>query len=188
MIPALLILSAAVLIVLVARVGRGRAPGGRPRRSLSILVMVVLPILWLAAAAVYADNATRGTSFCLRCHEMQRYGASVTADNASIPATHFRNGWVEQERACYICHTIPGLSGAVEAKARGVRDVYVHYLGDVPDVIELDAPYDGEICLACHGEEGGFLAVEAHRPFAARLPGSPVSCFGCHAISHDFGG
>lgn len=188
MIPTLLILSAAALIALVARARRGGASGGRPGRSYAVLVMVVFPVLWLGGALFYADNATRATSFCLRCHEMQPYGASVTADNASVPATHFRNGWVEQERACYVCHTSPGLSGAAEAKMKGLRDVYVHYLGDVPDAIRLDAPYDGGVCLKCHGEEEGFIAVEAHRLFVPRLPGFDVSCFGCHAISHDLGG
>lgn len=188
MIPALLIVSAVILAVLVARLRRRSGSGSaRPGTALTFLVVVVLPVLWLAGAIAYADSATKQTSFCLTCHEMQPYGDSVAADNASVPATHFRNNWVRKERACYVCHTTPDMAGVIEARAKGLRDVYVHYLGEVPEEIRLDAPYDARICLRCHGATEEFLGVEAHGPLVDASTGRDPWCGGCHAMSHDLG-
>jgi nitrate/TMAO reductase-like tetraheme cytochrome c subunit len=185
MIPAILILSAVVIIALATHTRKkGRSRGPRPRRSYAFLVMFVLPALWIVGALAYADTATRSTSFCLKCHEMEPYGESVTADNATTPATHYRNEWVDRETACYVCHTTPGLSGYVVAKAKGLRDVFVHFAGEVPEEIHLDAPYDAGICLSCHAGDDAFLALEAHRTLAEASPGDDVTCAGCHAVAH----
>jgi nitrate/TMAO reductase-like tetraheme cytochrome c subunit len=146
--------------------------------------MVVLPVLWVVGALAYADSATRSTSFCLKCHEMEPYGESVTADNATVPATHYRNGWVDPETGCYVCHTSPGPSGYLVAKAKGLRDVFVHFAGEIPERIHLDEPYDAAICLKCHGREEAFLALEAHRKLVETPPGGDVTCAGCHAVAH----
>lgn len=185
MIPAILILSAAVIIVLARRARRGSGSrGDQARRSYAILVMVVLPVLWIVGALAYADGATKATSFCLKCHEMESYGRSVTTDNASIPAAHYRNEWVDRETACYVCHTSPGLSGAVVAKVKGLRDVFVHFVGEVPDEIRLDDPYDAAICLSCHGQDQAFLEPAAHRDLVETPSGGDVTCAGCHAVAH----
>jgi len=188
MIPAILILSAAVIIALAAYVKRrSRSRGIRPRGSLAFLVLVVLPVLWIVGALAYADGATKSTSFCLRCHEMVQYGESVTADNATVPAAHYRNEWVDRETACYVCHTSPGLSGVLTAKTKGLRDVVVHFVGEVPDEIHLDAPYDAAICLSCHGRGEAFLERADHRKLAEAPPGGDVTCAGCHAVAHVLG-
>jgi len=186
MIPALLILSAVIIAVLVARLKQRSGSGAaRPGTALTFLVMVVLPVLWLAGAIAYADTATKETSFCLRCHEMQPYGDSVTADNASVPATHFRNNWVRKERACYVCHTTPDMAGVVGARMKGLRDVYVHYLGEVPEAIHLDEPYDAGICLKCHAGTEEFLGVDVHAPLVDPSAPREPWCGGCHAVAHD---
>jgi nitrate/TMAO reductase-like tetraheme cytochrome c subunit len=186
MIPAILILSAVVIIVLAWRArhaGRGR--GGGARRSYAVLALGVLPVLWVVGTLAYADRATRMTSFCLQCHEMAPYGASVTAGGPSVPARHFENEWVERETACYVCHTSPGISGYALAKAKGLRDVFVHFVGTVPDEIRLDAPYDTAICLSCHGRDEAFLELASHQQIIDTAPGGEVTCAGCHAFAHD---
>jgi nitrate/TMAO reductase-like tetraheme cytochrome c subunit len=188
MIPVILILSAVVILALAARAKRGgevRRPA--PRRFYAVLVMVVLPVLWILGALAYADSATRSTAFCLKCHEMEPYGTSVTADNATVPATHYRNEWVDRETACYVCHSSPGLRGYAVAKAKGLRDVVVHFLGEVPDEIHLDEPYDAAICLSCHGRDEAFLDLPAHRATVESPAADRPTCAGCHAVAHALG-
>jgi nitrate/TMAO reductase-like tetraheme cytochrome c subunit len=186
MIPAILILSAVVIIALARRARRaGRGSGGATSRSYSVFALGVLPVLWVVGTLAYADSATKATSFCLRCHEMAPYGMSVTRGGASVPAMHYENAWVKRGTACYVCHTSPGLSGYAVAKTKGIRDVFVHFAGRVPDKIRLDAPYDTTICLSCHGRDEAFLELPSHEQIIDTPPGGEVTCAGCHAFAHD---
>jgi nitrate/TMAO reductase-like tetraheme cytochrome c subunit len=185
MIPAILILSALVIIALAWRTRHaGRPRVGATRRSYAVLILGVLPILWVVGALAYADSATKATSFCLKCHEMAAYGESVTTSSPTVPATHYRNEWIERETACYVCHTSPGVSGYAVAKMKGLRDVFVHFVGDVPDEIRLDTPYDTAICLSCHGQDEAFLELASHRELVETPPSGEVACAGCHAVAH----
>jgi nitrate/TMAO reductase-like tetraheme cytochrome c subunit len=184
MVPLILILSALIIIVLAWRAGRMGGLRGDRSRSFAVLMMVALPALWVVGALAYADRATKTTSFCLKCHEMQPYGESVKSANESVPSTHYRNEWVDRETGCYVCHASPGLAGAAVARMKGLRDVFVHFVGEVPDPIELDAPYDATICLSCHDRDEAFLELPAHRALAEASRGGEVTCGGCHVVAH----
>ena len=185
----LLIVGAAIAIVLLVILrSKIRSLATRTERILAVAAMAVLPLLWLAATLGYADNEMHKVSFCTQCHEMEPYGESLRVDDDEpLAAVHFRNGLVKREKACYTCHTRPGLSGLVEAKLKGVHDVYVHTLGEAPEEIELHGEYDTSICLSCHAEAESFLNGRTHQALLEELLSRETSCLECHDWAHDLG-
>jgi len=84
--------------------------------------------------------------------------------------------------------------GGVRAKLRGIRHVYVQYLGRIPapDRIRLYEPYRNRECLHCHEGARRFEQMSAH----ARTPtmrddikAGRLSCLTsrCHDTVHDVG-
>ena len=64
---------------------------------------------------------------------MHDFGQSLYVDDPSyIPAKHFQNNLVPRDRACYTCHTDYTMFGTMHSKLRGLRHVYVQYLGKIP--------------------------------------------------------
>jgi nitrate/TMAO reductase-like tetraheme cytochrome c subunit len=187
---AIVLASTAVLIVAFIVLVL-RAPGRavtRPRRTLLFLAIVVLPLLWLAGALLHADATMKSVGFCLRCHEMEPYGESLLAGGSrTLSGSHYSGGWVDRERACYQCHTESTLAGEIGAKWRGTHDLVVHYLGTVPEEIELIEPYPNAICLSCHGPREQFLEEAGHAyPEALfdEVSNGRTSCMECHTPAH----
>ncbi len=185
----LLILGAAVSIVLLVILrSKIRSLATRTERILAVAAMVVVPLAWLGATQVYTDSEMHKVSFCTRCHEMEPYGESLLVDDDEpLSAVHFRNGLVKREKACYECHTRPGLAGFAEAKLKGLHDVYVHYLGEAPEELEIHGEYDTIICLGCHAEAESFLNGRAHQALLEELLSRETSCLDCHDWAHDLG-
>ncbi len=185
-----LVVGAGVLIVLLLVFRRTmKSLATRPERILAFLAMAVLPALWLAGMMGYADHEFKKVSFCTQCHEMWEHGASLTSDSdESLAAVHFRNNLVDRETACYKCHTRPGLAGLVEAKKKGLHDVYAHYLGESPEVLEIHGEYDTHICLKCHGEAESFLTGWGHEAILEELQSGEMSCLECHDVAHELDG
>lgn len=160
----------------------------RGLRGVAFVAMVALPGLWTLGMLVHADGQMRSTGFCLSCHEMAPYGESLSSgDGDALARQHYGNGWVDAEKACYVCHTSPGVSGFVDAKLTGLHDVRVHYMGTVPDTIRLVDPYPNDICLSCHGGEPVFEDSPGHRyPETLRddLTQDRTSCLECHGPGH----
>src|SRR5262249_38623797 len=107
-----------------------------------------------------------------------------------LPATHFLNGRVPRESACYACHTTYTMYGDFSSKLRGLRHVYAQYLGTIPQKIALYKPYHNRECLHCHAGTRGFEETSGHHeePTAlVRMQRNQLSCLtsGCHAITHD---
>lgn len=177
------VLITALMLVVLRSIGP-RVPG--PRRTLLFLALVLLPLLWLVGALSHVDGTMKSVGFCLGCHEMATYGESLTGVE-SLAAAHYDGGWVDRERACYDCHTESTLAGEIGAKLRGMHDLRVHYLGTVPERIELAEPYPNGICLSCHGREESFLAVAGHEypeTLFEDVVGGDTSCLECHAPAH----
>ena len=102
---------------------------------------------------------------------MQSYGKSLFVDNRkALPAVHFQDRLVDRDNACFACHTDYAMFGDVKAKLNGLKHVYVHYLGKVPEKMELYQPYPNYNCLHCHEDARGFVEAPAHQGVAPRSP------------------
>jgi nitrate/TMAO reductase-like tetraheme cytochrome c subunit len=187
----LAILAIVVVVLLIALTRFLRTPAGGIARLFSVVAMGALPAVWLLGMLIYADSEMKKVSFCTGCHEMQAYAQSLEVeDDESLAASHYRNNRVDQKKACYKCHTNPGLLGYLDAKMRGMHDVRLHYFASVPDEFELAEPYRNAVCLKCHGEAENFLQGEGHQypeTLIEELKAEEMSCLDCHDVGHILG-
>ena len=154
---------------------------------IALLVGVVaLPLLLTAGNISYGVHESSSTRFCLSCHEMQRHGESLFADNRqALAAVHYQNRLVDRDSVCYSCHKDYAMFGDVKAKLNGLRHVWAHYVAGVPQKIELYQPYPNSNCLHCHDDARRFVEGPAHSPILAALYAGTTSCLSCHRIAHD---
>jgi nitrate/TMAO reductase-like tetraheme cytochrome c subunit len=154
---------------------------------LALLVAVaVLPVSISLANLKSGVAESSRTRFCLRCHEMQNHGRSLFADSRqALAAVHYQNRLVDRDTACYSCHTDYAMFGDVKAKLNGLRHVYVHYLGKIPERFHLYQPYNNRNCLHCHDDARRFTEAPAHQPLLAKLATGEMSCLACHKVAHD---
>ena len=173
----------ALIVLLVLRPDLTAARGGK---VLAFLAMFIFPVLamWLGTSSHIEHS--KSTSFCLTCHEMQPYGESLHIDDADfLPAAHYQNIRVPREDACFTCHTTYTMFGDITAKLTGLRHVYVHYLGNIPEKIELYSPYSNRECLHCHEGARSFEESQDHIDMRAELASGETSCLECHSYVHD---
>jgi cytochrome c-type protein NapC len=188
---ALLTLLALVTLILVARlIWRPEVSHEAWGRVLGFLALFILPaVLGLLAARTHLERST-STEFCLSCHVMEPFGASLGADTG-LAAAHYQNNRVAREQACYSCHTDYTMYGDLAAKWRGVRHVYVYYIGTTPEPeeIELYSPYENRECLHCHGGARSFeeVAIHGFGNMREALETNETSCLGCHGPAHVLG-
>lgn len=162
----------------------------RPSRRPGLRVFLgagFLTAAWLGGVLLHSDDEMRKVSFCAACHEMRPYVESVTGSSVSLAAAHHRSASIDRERACYTCHTRPGLSGFVDAKLTGLDNLKEHYLGNVPEGLSLRREYDTRVCLKCHRSSEGFGAQAAHAPLMDVISTGETSCLECHGPAHDVG-
>jgi nitrate/TMAO reductase-like tetraheme cytochrome c subunit len=188
------ILFIAMALALAALVGTRveltRARGGKILAFLTLFITPVLAV-WLG----FSEHMERAesTQFCLSCHVMHDFGRSLNVDDPSyIPAKHFQNNLVPRDRACYTCHTDYTMFGTVHAKFRGLRHLYVQYLGKTPApaAIKLYTPFNNRECLHCHTGMRAYIEQPKHSKtpdMMAKLNSNQISCMnsGCHDIVHD---
>lgn len=180
---ALSIASVALIILVVLRPDITVARGGK---VLAFLALFIIPVVvtWIGTSSHIEHS--KSTSFCLSCHEMTPYGRSLSIeDGAYLPAGHVQNHRVPREQACFTCHTTYTMFGDINAKMQGMKHVFVHYLGTVPEQIELYNPYSNRECLHCHGGARSFETSEDHIDFREDLGSGEVSCLECHDTVHD---
>ncbi len=180
-----------ILIFLVAfRIELTHARGGK---ILAFLALFILPVLSTWAGYSEQMHRSKTTRFCLSCHVMTDFGRSLYVDDKSyIPAAHFQNNRVPRDEACYTCHTDYTLFGGVKSKWRGLRHVYVQYLGTIPrsEDIKLYHPYNNRECLHCHAGARSFEQASAHHKklnLLEETKSNQLSCMSsnCHDIVHD---
>lgn len=182
---------AALLALLVGfRPGLTRATGGK---ILAFVALFMFPFLALGGGVSLQMERAQSTAFCLSCHTMTEHGRSLWVEDVGyLAASHVQNNRVPRDRACYTCHTDYAMFGGIRSKIRGLRHVYVQYLGQIPppDQIKLYEPYNNRECLHCHQGGRKFLEHSAH----ARTPdqmqkmtSNQLSCTSsrCHDIVHD---
>lgn len=159
---------------------------GRRGAILGFLALFALPILVTGLNATAHLELAKSTSFCLSCHEMEPYGQSLRRDDSDyLPAVHYQNHLVDKDFACYTCHTSYAMYGDLKAKIKGLQHVWVHYVGDPPETLELYEPYSNRECLHCHQGARSFEEGEDHIDEAAALASGETSCLDCHDLVHD---
>lgn len=180
---AVVLITIALIALLVLRPSLTAARGGR---VLAFLAFLVLPALATAMGLSAHLEQSKSTEFCLSCHVMEPYGRSLRVDDASwLPAQHFQNNRVPRDRACFTCHTDYTMFGDTKAKLRGLKHVYVYYLGKIPDKIELYEPYNNRECLHCHAGARSFEENDLHKEVRADLSSNTTSCLECHDAVHN---
>lgn len=185
-----MLFSAVLISVFVARPGITETRGGK---ILAFLALFILPILCAAMGTSYELDHSKSTEFCLSCHVMKPFGKSLRIDDPGyLAAAHFQNHRVPPGEACYTCHTDYAMFGGVRAKLRGLRHVYVYYLGKTPapEAIHLYDPYNNRECLHCHLGARSFEEGAVHNADPDALPAmkaNKLSCIssGCHGTVHD---
>jgi cytochrome c-type protein NapC len=182
----------ALAALLAARSELTRARGGK---ILAFVVLFIVPVL--AVSLGYSEHMQRAesTQFCLSCHVMHDFGRSLYVDDPSyIPAKHFQNNLVPRDHACYTCHTDYTMFGTMHSKFRGLRHVYVQYLGRIPAPadIKLYTPFNNRECLHCHLEMRAFEEEPKHTKtpdMMRQITSNHLSCMTskCHDTVHDVG-
>jgi cytochrome c-type protein NapC len=186
--PAPLIIALVVGLGVVALLlfGASALSGSTVGRLVLLVGLVVLPLLLSAGNITYGVGESSTTRFCLSCHEMQRHGKSLFADNRqALAAVHYQSRLVDRESICYSCHKDYALFGDVTAKLNGLRHVWAHYVAGVPEKIKLYKPYPNSNCLHCHDDSRRFVDGVAHRPLLDALYAGKTSCLTCHTVAHD---
>ena len=159
---------------------------GRRGAVLGFMALFALPIVVTGLNANSHLEGSKSTDFCLSCHEMNNYGKSLLIDDSDyLPAVHYQNHLVDQDNACFTCHTSYTMYGDVEAKIKGLKHVWVHYLGGASETIELYDPYSNRECLYCHQGARSFEEGEDHIDEAEALATGETSCLDCHDLIHD---
>ncbi len=187
---ALVLITIALVLSLLMFPAMTRQRGGK---ILAFFPLFLLPMLSLTLDGEYHLENSKRTEFCLSCHTMSEHGKSLYVDDSTfIPAAHFQRQLVPREKACFTCHTDYTMYGDVTAKWRGLRHVYVYYLGNqpLPPAIELYSPYNNRECLQCHAGARSFEEGFSHTQEAATLPAirsNELSCLssGCHEMVHE---
>jgi len=186
---ALLYVLIGVTIVLVATiVFRPSLTATRGGKQLAFMVYFLLPAVVASMGASEHMERSKQTQFCLSCHVMDPYGRSLYIDNPMyVPAAHFQNARIPREEACYTCHTDYVMYGSILAKLRGLRHVYVQYLGTVPKTIQLYNPYSNRECLHCHDGARSFEEGAVHMAIMSDIVSNQLSCIssGCHNNVHN---
>lgn len=180
-------ITVALLIVLALRPEFTREPQGK---ALAFVGLFLLPALTLWTGTSVHIERSKKTEFCLSCHVMEDHGKSLYVDdNEFLAAIHYQNNMVPADKACFTCHTSYTMYGDLTAKLRGMRHVFVNYIGGAPEELELYTPYQNRECLHCHENARGFLEDSAHSEedttMASMLAGR-MSCMelGCHDVAH----
>jgi cytochrome c-type protein NapC len=181
-----LLFVSAVLIALI--VARPNLTNSKEGKITAFLAFLVLPVLCAAGGGTTHVERSKQTTFCLTCHVMEPYGRSLYVDDpAYVPAAHFQNHRIPVDEACYTCHTNYALYGGIRAKLRGLRHIYIQYLGAIPHPIKLYSPYNNRECLHCHLGARSFQSNELHAAMLDTLKSNETSCLsaGCHDTVHN---
>src|SRR5688572_28874891 len=179
-VAAMLVAGIALAGLLVLRPGLTAARGGK---VLAFVAFFVLPGAALWAGYQLHMEHSKSTQFCLSCHVMEPYGRSMLIDDTSyLPAGHFQHRRIDRDHACFTCHTNYTLFGDYKAKLGGLRHVWVYYMGEIHEKIELYEPYKNRECLHCHAGARSF--VEMHSDDLPALESNETSCLECHDLVH----
>lgn len=180
--------AALLAIVFIVAPAVARSSEGK---ILGFTALFLAPGIALYAGASAHLERSKTTDFCLSCHVMEPYGKSLrVADTEHLAASHYLNGRVSKDHACYTCHTDYALFGGVRSKLRGLRHVLVQYSGSIRDTVRLYRPFRNRECLHCHLGSRSFEEADVHRGGMVsreEILSEKTSCVssGCHDVVHD---
>jgi cytochrome c-type protein NapC len=163
----------------------------RAGKVLAFLALFIFPLMVVSFGAAEHLERSKQTSFCLSCHIMQPYGRSLYVDDPTwVPPAHFQNSRVPRDEACYTCHTDYVLYGGIKAKIRGMRHVWVQYIGKPHQPVRLYNPYNNRECLHCHEGARSFEEGATHNAdpeMMQQIRDNKLSCLtsGCHDTVHN---
>lgn len=190
------LLTAVTILLLLGRpqllLGHGDRPAGGASRAgaagakiLAFLTFCAVPIGLTAIGTTSHMERSKTTSFCLSCHVMGPWGESLKVDDAGLlAASHYQNGRIDRDQACFTCHTTYTMFGDAKAKMNGMRHVWAFYTRTVPEKIELYSPYQNRECLHCHGGARSYEENDMHVDDLAALASGETSCLECHEPAH----
>jgi nitrate/TMAO reductase-like tetraheme cytochrome c subunit len=187
----LMSLIAVTVVLLLTLVFRPSITHSRAGKILAFLAIFILPVMAGSGGAAAHMEKSKETKFCLSCHIMEPYGQSLHVDDPNyLAARHYQNHRVPADSACYTCHTDYGMYGDIKSKLRGLRHVYIQYLGTAPNPIKLYNPYNNRECLHCHEGARNFEEGAIHNADPDTLPqvkANKLSCTssGCHDVVHN---
>ena len=149
------------------------------------LALIVFPAVTLAIGNLVALENAKKVRFCNSCHKaMEVYVADMRdPNNYTISAEHYKNRWINQNQ-CYGCHTGYGVLGSLNAKMKGLNDVYKYYTGTWKSPIQMKAPFPNKDCLKCHGQAVSFRESKAHAAVADKMLADKILCSKCHKPMH----
>jgi cytochrome c-type protein NapC len=185
---AIIVVAVALVCIVIFKPSITISRGGK---ILAFVSIFIFPALSGSMGLREHIQQSKRTEFCTSCHVMQDYGKSLSIDDpAHLPAAHFQNNRVPRDQACYTCHTDYTMFGGMKSKLRGLKHVYVQYLGKVPDKVELYTPYNNRECLHCHGGARNFEEGATHNLEDGRLQlikSGQLTCTstGCHDAGHN---
>lgn len=184
---AVIVLSVVLTAILIIHPSVTATRGGK---ILAFVAILVLPILSGGFGVSEQLQRSKSTEFCLSCHVMEDYGKSLHIDDRGfIPAVHYQNNLVPRDQACFTCHTDYTMYGDINAKLRGLKHVYVQYLGKPSQPIKLYQPYNNRECLHCHNGSRSFEENESHTKepdLLTKIKANQMSCAttDCHNVIH----
>jgi nitrate/TMAO reductase-like tetraheme cytochrome c subunit len=179
------------ILMLLPLLARPSVTLERAGKVFAFLALVIVPVAAAIAGLDEHVERSKTVAFCTSCHPMQAYGRSLHIDDIShLAAQHYQLNRVPRETACFACHTHYTMYGDLHAKLRGLRHVWVQYLGHIPQTIHLYSPYNNRECLHCHEGARSFVEAVTHKSAPGRMEairGNRVSCMSkdCHGPVHD---
>ena len=152
----------------------------------------LLVIFLVGAGALVLGSVTlartSSTEYCLSCHEMKSYQTELENSSHAVDKD-------KQAIQCAQCH-IPhgGLKFAAVKTVSGVKDLWVHYLGDTSKLNRRHMQEAArrfvvdENCLACHadlakdtrGQPISEIGKLCHDAYLGKNGNTKYGCAGCH--------
>lgn len=132
------------------------------------IVFIGAIIVFLLLSAGWSAAYTSRPEFCRTCHEMDSMYQSWQVS-------------AHKNVACEDCHAEPGALGVAKAKAKGIREVYVHVTSSK---IEPKANERDINCYNCHQDKvktNVDKALAAKDPHTVKHFDNGMTCTTCHS-------
>lgn len=138
-----------------------------------LLLIGAVAVVALAVASVAAASFTESDHFCgTACHEMGPYYET----------------WQDSRHSdvdCVRCHIQPGAVEFVKAKVSALREVYIHFTGQVKAPIAVTRHVPDSTCEPCHAPGKGVdpitLGERGAVEFSHRGHAEVAECHECHS-------